>query len=69
MSNPQPMRAGTAWCSNAFQVVVGRDIIETHFSSDPRAAKPCVPFGTVDNFVTMTHEFVCIIHIKTFILN
>lgn len=63
MSNPHSMCAGAAWCSNAFQVVVGRDIIETHFSSDPRSLEPCVPFGTVDDFVTVTHEFVGEIHI------
>lgn len=69
MSNPQSVSAGTAWCSYAFQVVVGRDIIETHFGRDAGPLKPCVPFGTVDNFVTVTHESVGEIHIKTFILN
>ena len=69
MPNPQTVSASTAWCANALEVIVGRDIIETHFGRNACSLEPCVPFGTVDNFVTVTLECVHIIHIKTFILN
>ena len=48
--------------TDAHKVIVGRDIIEAHFRGDASAFEPRVALGTINNFVTMTHEFVGEIH-------
>ena len=62
MSNPQSMRVGAAWGLQAHQVVVGRDVVETHPRCNASAFEPCVTLGTVDNLITKTHESVGEIH-------
>ena len=64
MSNPQSMCVGATRRTDTFEVVVGRDIIKAHLRGDSSAFKPRVAFGTVYNFVTVTHEFVGEIHIQ-----
>ena len=63
MSNPQPMRVSATWRPDTFKVIMGRDIIEPHLRRDSSAFKPRVALGTVNNFITVTHEFVGEIHI------
>ena len=64
MSNPQSMRVCATWSLQAHQVVVGRDVVETHPRCNASAFEPRVTLGTVNNFITMTHESVGEIHIQ-----
>ena len=62
MSNPQSMSVSATRRTDAFEVIVGRDIIKAHLGRDPGSLEPRVALGTINNFVTMTHEFVGVIH-------
>ena len=62
MTDPQSVSDRAAWRANALKVPVDRHVGVAHGACDACLLERAIASGTVNNFVSVTHKFVCIVH-------